>query len=157
MKIFPPFYLFFSSEPCWKCGEEQTVVALGVSGCHDEEYGFCSGGEGQSEEIILLVSNLSEIPEGLRSEIAKRHPRFKLHHSHTASSSYYANMCGCGAHFGDFYLFSEPGGAFFPTSEEEAESVAYCELPIAEPLEVVGNWSEGPGDNLFKNGRRVDA
>jgi hypothetical protein len=63
--------------------------------------------------------------------------------------SYYANTCQCGALFGDHYLVSEPGGAFFPEARRrgiEIGSLKYRQSSKPrtrrrpDPLEA--NWAE---------------
>ena len=48
------------------------------------------------------------MPKVILDYLASVHPRFEKRTSKTAGTSYYMNVCGCGANFGDFYPFSEP-------------------------------------------------
>lgn len=52
------------------------------------------------------------------------------------------NHCACGAPLSDFFLHSEPGGAFFPTSPEEVEGIILRELPVAGPFKVEASYGQ---------------
>ncbi|ELU2058842.1 DNA primase [Salmonella enterica] len=50
-------------------------------------------------------------------------------HSKTAKMNYYANhCCHCNAMQGDFMMFNEPGGVFFPVTHEQAEKIRFHEV-----------------------------
>lgn len=66
------------------------------------------------------------------------------------------NTCGCGAHFGDFDLFSEPGGAFFPTEEAEAGQITIEELPLTGTFELDCSYGMGPGDLIFEHAKKLN-
>jgi hypothetical protein len=65
-----------------------------------------------------------------------RDPRYEKRFSRTAETSYYANVCSCGPNFGDFFLFGEPGAAFFPLTEKEAQELTIEEIPVK------GEWEQ---------------
>jgi hypothetical protein len=83
------------------------------------------------------------------------HPHFQKHTSKTAGTAYYMDTCGCGAHFGDFYLFSEPGGAFFPTEENEAGRITIEELPLTGIFELDCTYGMGTGDLIFEHAKKL--
>ncbi|WP_157649298.1 hypothetical protein [Burkholderia ubonensis] len=57
------------------------------------------------------------------------------------------NHCAeCDAKFGDFFIHSEPGGAFFPVSEGEAELIRLMKIDL--PLLVQGSGSVSSPDML---------
>ncbi|HGB6847845.1 TPA: DNA primase, partial [Salmonella enterica subsp. enterica serovar Enteritidis] len=46
-----------------------------------------------------------------------------------AKMKYYANhCCHCNAMQGDFMMFNEPGGVFFPVTYEQAEKIRFHEV-----------------------------
>ena len=106
----PPLLLFITMHRCWKCGGMQEVIALGSDSLTDDDYD--SGGSGEIKECVLL-SEIEVMPEAIDEYLRQHFPLYRLHYSQTAEMSYYANICECGANFGDHFLFSEPGGAFF--------------------------------------------
>ncbi|WP_053162779.1 hypothetical protein [Pseudomonas brassicacearum] len=55
--------------------------------------------------------------------------KFKQAYSKTTGSCYLMNHCeNCGAKLGDFFMHSEPGGAFFPTSPQEAKRMTLIRI-----------------------------
>jgi hypothetical protein len=63
-------------------------------------------------------------------------PNYKKLYSRTADEEYYANVCECGANFGDFYLFSEPDGAWFPKDDSGVATARVLPVAVADPFEV---------------------
>lgn len=75
-------------------------------------------------------------------------------HSRTAGEAYYANTCECGANFGDFYLFSEPGGAFFPNTDDAARAIGLEPMPFSGTLKFAASYSHGIGDYILQHAKR---
>lgn len=140
-----PFYLLFGSESCWKCNERQTVVGLAA---RDSE-------EGEDSEPFLL-QEIEAMPDELRAQIQMHHQNFEWRESRAAGYSYFMNTCPCGAHFGDFYLFSEPGGAFFPSTEEDAAKIGILELPVEGTHGLACNPGFGLGGFILEHGKRLN-
>ena len=87
-----------------------------------------------------------------------RHGCFKRKFSRTARSEYLANTCPkCGVMSGDFYLHSEPGGPFFPTTEEGARRLTIEEIPLPTSIRVRAGVGMGTGDLILKYGKRGNA
>ena len=86
--------------------------------------------------------------------VAQRNYRYMKRHSRTAGETYYANTCECGANFGDFYLFSEPGGAFLPDSDEAAASIQLETLPFTGTLRFASSYSVGIGEYILRHAKR---
>jgi hypothetical protein len=133
-----PFYLFRASEDCWKCGSSCRVVGLA---------------SGDDEPFVL--SDIRSMPEEFLFAIIAAQPNYELRHSRMAETDYYMNTCSCGAHFGDFYLFCEPGGAFFPTEKDEAAGVEVIELPIHGEHSIDCSPGMGTGGLILKHGKRL--
>ena len=96
------------------------------------------------------------MPRPLLDAIVSRHPHFQKRTSKTAGTAYYMNTCACGAHFGDFYLFSEPGGAFFPTDETEAAHITIEELPLTGTFDLDCSYGMGVGDLIFEHAKKLN-
>jgi len=76
-----------------------TLLAPKVEGAHGE---------------ICNLSKITYLPKNILSFVQSRVPSFKLRRSKTTGSRHYANTCPkCGVLYGDWYLHSEPGAAFF--------------------------------------------
>lgn len=96
------------------------------------------------------------MPELVFDYVTSKHPRYIKKYSKTADETYFANVCECGANFGDFYLFSEPEGAFFPVTEKDAASIRIIEMPFEGQFEFECSWSEGSGSLILKHGALVE-
>lgn len=151
--IHPPIYVITSKAQCHECGAVQAVAALGVTELEDDGD---THGDNKNPSGLLLLSRVTSLPDNVLAYVQSVLPRYQLTHSRTANFSYYANLCECGANFGDFYLFSEPGGAFFPETLDAALLVELTQVPVKDVIEVGCSWSEGtPADMILEYGRRV--
>lgn len=139
LEISSPLYLVTSSEPCWKCGVPQKVIAIAASAIKDDFE--ILGGDGDMHFVI----NIEEMPQEIYEYIASINPNYIKHYSHTAGLTYYSNTCTCGANFGDFYLYSEPNGAFFPQSADIASSITAQLLPFNGQFKFIGGYGSVPG------------
>ncbi len=149
--IHPPLYLLRSLAQCHECGATEPVVALGVT--EFEEDG-ASYGDSKNPSLYLL-SRVETLPQDLLANIQRVAPGYRAMASKTAGMTYFANVCSCGTNFGDFYLFSEPGGAFFPETVEEARQVELSQVPLSGPLKIECSWSEGTAiDMIFEHGTK---
>ncbi|MCZ6690352.1 MAG: hypothetical protein O7H41_12170 [Planctomycetota bacterium] len=137
--VRPPVYLVHSSMTCWKCGAPQVVVAIAA---HNVE---------GLEDTVSVFSEVTSLPKELLAHMRKRCPTYRLRYSRTAEMRYFANTCGsCAALFGDFYLHSEPGGAFFPDSEEAAARMSVEVLPVRGEIRIAGWLGTGLGEIIMQ-------
>lgn len=133
-----PFYLFLSSEDCWKCGTSCRVIAI-------------ASGEGQP----FVLSDIRDMPEEFLLAITAVQPYYEKRYSKMAGREYFMNICPCGALFGDFYLYCEPGGAFFPTEEDEAARIEVIEIPLQGSFEIDCTPGIGTGGIILLHGKRL--
>jgi len=146
VQVFSPIYLLRARERCWKCHSPQEVIAILTCRLQEQDP---ECGEYLYENEPILLHNVTQMPAPILSHIQSLHVRFEKRQSRTAETAYYMNTCPCGAHFGDFYLFSEPGGAFFPLSPEDAACVTIEKLPFSGTFDFVCTYGIGPGAPLF--------
>jgi hypothetical protein len=151
LEVHCPLFLLTSSEPCWKCGSVQTVNAIGTHALRDGDEELVDPGD---KAELFLLSNISEMPFPVFKYVAQRNHRYMKRHSRTAGETYYANTCECGANFGDFYLFSEPGGAFFPDTDEAAQLIQLEPMPFTGTLKFSASYSTGIGDYILQHAKR---
>ena len=151
LQVHCPLFLLTSSEPCWKCGTVQKVNAIATHAIRDGDEELADAGD--TSELFLL-SNIVEMPFLIFKYVAQRNHRYMKRHSRTAGETYYANTCECGANFGDFYLFSEPGGAFFPDSDEAAGSIQLETMPFTGTLKFSSSYSVGIGEYILRYAKR---
>jgi len=99
--------------------------------------------------VVFYISNL--LPTVFaRIEALSRHYRFD--YSKTTQSSYWMNHCErCGMKQGDFPMYEEPGGAFYPENRHTASRIVLHEF--AEPFAC--NGSTGYGDLFIEYMRRA--
>jgi hypothetical protein len=144
--VNPPLYLASTIIACWRCGAGMPVVALIAPNVPEAEGEICT------------LSDVKELPSEVLSFIQKRFPSFKLKYSKTIQSEYYANTCPeCGVLSGDFYLHSEPGAPFFPTTENEAKDLVIETVSINPPIYVRASLGMGGGDLILGNVNRLSA
>jgi hypothetical protein len=135
---------------CWKCNARGDVIALSALSlsANGQDYG-----DPQAPGLLILTY-IEAMPAELERSLAETRPRFRKHHSKTADQTYFANTCQCGANIGDHYLH-EVDGPFFPQDEAEAAKVSIARVPAEGPTAFRASFSEGPGDRIWKWGRRV--
>jgi len=157
MKVLAPIYLLRSSEQCWRCHTLQPVVALATEHLIDDDPEYEDEEGDVMEGQVLVLNNIETLPQMVLSCIISRHPGFQRRKSRTAGCMYYMNICGsCGAHFGDFYMHNEPGGAFFPSDEREAATVTIEQLPLTGEFDMEASYGIGSGDLIFECGKRLN-
>ncbi len=107
---------------------------------------------------VCTLSDITELPDLVLGFIQKRFPTFKRKFSKTTRSEYFANTCPkCGMISGDFYLHSEPGGPFFPTTKQEAQCLTLEPISVQYSIEVRAGFGTGTGDRILKYGKRRTA
>jgi len=149
IKVISPIYLLRSFQTCWKCRANQAVIAIATR--HLEESDPDALHEGD-EPVVL--ENIEMMPASILQYILRVHPHYEKRPSKMAGSAYYMNTCSCGAHFGDFFLHNEPGGAFFPTSEDEASQIEIEVLHFTGKFDFVCSYGVGTGDFIFAHARK---
>ncbi|MDN3525293.1 DUF5710 domain-containing protein [Halomonas sabkhae] len=130
----PYYYVMESLSDCWKCNALTRVFSFKLPEEHEEfqyieddeeEFTLTRGlGEWKSHGHRGTVSNAHSLSPRVVKQMRRFTESFKLAYSKTAGSRYFMNHCQhCGAKLGDFFMHSEPGGAFFPTSPEQANKM----------------------------------
>jgi len=151
--VHTPLYLVTATMVCWKCRASQTVVALACHNLSDGERDMAPFGDVSG---LLLLSEVTKMPPLVLQEMMKRNPRYELRYSSTAQEEYFANTCACGALFGDFYLYSEPGGAFFPEDPNAARVIMMERLEFDGPQPFECSFSQGgTGQFILEHATRV--
>jgi hypothetical protein len=144
IRIDPPLYLAHTRMSCWRCGADMPAIAL------------VAPSVAETEGEICLLSEVEELPESVLQFVRKRFPSLKLKYSKTLGLRYYANTCPrCGVIFGDFYLHSEPGAPFFPTTEDEAKELTLEPVPLTGSITVRSGLAMGVGDLILEHARKL--
>jgi hypothetical protein len=144
IRIDPPLYLAHTRMSCWRCGADMPAIAM------------VAPNVAETEGEICVLSEVEELPESVLQFVRKRFPSFKLTYSKTLGLRYYANTCPrCGVIFGDFYLHSEPGAPFFPTTEDEAKELTLEPVPLTGSITVRSGLAMGVGDLILEHARKL--
>jgi hypothetical protein len=140
--IKSPVSIALNSSDCYKCANKTAVIALASNNFY-----YLSTDENEDEKWfradgLSFFSMPIFIENELVGNINRLFPNYKIAYSKTAESSYWANHCEhCGALQGDFFLHSEPGGAFFPLEIEEYEKLTFITVPSKFDVEVDADYS----------------
>ena len=144
LQIEAPLYMVGVVTPCWRCDTRMSVITLLAP--------HVAGADGQ----VCLLGEIRDVPPEILSYIQQRVPTFRFRSSRMGGTRYLANTCPkCRVIFGDFFLHSEPGALFFPTSEKEAKSLYMREIPILHPVEIEASPGVGTGELILANAKRL--
>jgi len=134
----PYYYVIESATSCWKCFNSTRLFSFVLPEEHeqfelveDEDEGFtlsanrgewsCRGYRGTASSVTSLspqvAKQLSRFTENFKSAYSKAGGRYMMNHCEH-----------CGSKQGDFFMHSEPGGAFFPTSPEQASRMILTKI-----------------------------
>lgn len=145
LRIKSPLFLAQSETNCWNCGSEITVVALLAPNIINSE-----------EDAVCKLLNITYLPEILLKRIQSLNQNFKLRQSKTTLESYYANVCQhCNKITGDFYLHSEPGGAFFPLEDEDFKKIRLIKFDLEDEIELESDYSYGFVEEMLEKGKMI--
>lgn len=146
MRINPPLYLAHTMISCWRCGAKMPALAL------------VAPNMAEADGEVCILSEIEELPQVVLQFVRTCFPSFALRYSKALGSRYYANSCPtCGVISGDFYLHSEPGAPFFPTTRQEAEQLTLEAVPLAGPITVRTGVGVGAGDLILEHARKPAA
>jgi hypothetical protein len=107
---------------------------------------------GDTEPCVF--SGITALPRPVLAYVQRQFPTFQLKYSKTVQGKYYANNCpDCGVIYGDFYLHDEPGAPFFPTTDEEANSIVIETVPLTGAIALKGSCGYGVGGMILRSAR----
>lgn len=140
--IKSPVSIALNSSDCYKCANKTAVISLASSNFY-----YLSTDENENEKWFRADGlSFFSMPVFIENELAVKinglFPNYKIAYSKTVESNYWANHCEhCGALQGDFFLHSEPGGAFFPLEIEEYEQLTFITVPSKFDVEIDADYS----------------
>lgn len=149
-----PLFLVTSYQCCWKCSNQAQVIALATYRYIDLESGDVEDSTDEGQPFVL--TSIVKMPIAIFAHVKKFHPFYRRHFSRTAEQEYYANLCSCGANFGDFYLHSEPEGAFCPIDETQAKQMTITKLPFEGVYKFKCGWSLGAWDLIAAHAAKIN-
>lgn len=128
----------FKTVKCWSCREVTPVAAVLLS-IHESRWD--EEDEWQDAEGTTVLSYITVLNSEALTSLKAKAPWMQLMPSKRAQETYWANGCtGCGVLQGDWHLHSEPGGPFFPETEDQ-EAALTLEW-YAVPIEAQANGGE---------------
>ena len=149
--IHPPFHLLRSWESCWKCGAVAEAIAFAVAAVTCD-----SGDEEDDDELPVhspaVLEMIVEAPLPFLAAAAHSSADYRKGYSRTAECEYFMNHCTCGAPFGDYFLHSEPGHAFFPTGDSEAKAIKVHRIDCHDAQEIDCGFAGWSSHCLVENG-----
>lgn len=142
----PSYFIIQSFSTCWVCGRVISVFAFLLPAGHetiefdedeiDTEQAALNDSKSSMWVTSLeptIIHYVSYIPSVVAARMQKLTLHYRINFSKTTQSWYWMNHCEyCGMKQGDFEMFSEPEGAFFPIYESDASKMTLHE--IAEPI-----------------------
>lgn len=137
------YAFLLSSQECWKCHRPTPVVGILVPTGHETRWvdDDPDSNEWEPQESASLVSNISRLAPTVLDRAQSLSSHYGPGHTKTGGS-YLMNSCAhCQAAQGDFFLYSEPDGAFFPTTPAGIANIQV--IPIDEPFACCGDSSYG--------------
>jgi len=148
------YFIAQTAKLCWKCGERTVVYGFVLPAGHqtlepDEDDERDAWYRYDEPTIVHYVTDLLPAVEA-RIRAFSRY--YRVDFSKTTQSSYWMNHCEqCGMKQGDFEMYCEPQGAFFPIDMYAASQIVLYEF--AEPFGC--NGSTAYGDHFFEYMRRT--
>ncbi|MDP5542475.1 DUF5710 domain-containing protein [Pseudomonas aeruginosa] len=134
----PYYYIIESTSDCWKCSNWTRVYAFMLPEGHeefelvddDEEFSLERNlGEWIRHDHRGTAGTVHSLSPSVAAQVRRYTANLKLACSKTAGHRYIMNHCEhCGAKLGDFYMHTEPGGAFFPTSPQQASNMTLIKI-----------------------------
>ena len=153
-----PFHILRCLTGCWRCGQACKVTAItGMCQPSAEDLGWDPDDTetvwdyDYSNDIPTEPSYLCSIqslPDELLTPLLKLNPDFVL------DGGCYHNVCRCGARFGEFYLFSEPEGEFFPMEEDLFRAIEVYPLEVQGPFHIKCLTGAGMMGEIIEKGKR---
>ncbi|MDN2677946.1 DUF5710 domain-containing protein [Janthinobacterium sp. SUN033] len=128
---------------CWKCDELTRVYGFVLPPGHQtveqDEDGVDEWYEHDSSAMALYVTDL---PPTVIARLKPITRHYYVDFSKTTNSSYWMNHCeNCGMKQGDFAIYCEPGGAFFPMDEYATSKISL--QSVHEPFCCNGDAAYG--------------
>jgi hypothetical protein len=134
---------------CWKCKQSTRVAGVIVPPGFEEVEDWGNDPEVVVHDDAAFVHNISDLCEAVAARLKHVASKLYMDSSTTSRESYWMNHCDhCSAKQGDFFLFSEPGVAFFPTTEDEMSRIGV--IRIDEPFVAYGSVSFGLAGSVLK-------
>lgn len=147
------YFVAQTATKCWRCGDATRVMGIVLPSGHETLESDDNGSAWWIRQFEpCFVFYITELAAPVATHVSRISPNYRVDFSKTTSSSYLMNHCEhCNMKQGDFAMYCEPGGAFFPTSQESARDIRLH--IVEEPFGCHGEASYG--DHLFSLTKRT--
>lgn len=137
-----PIFCAVNTRECYSCSELTTVIALASNNFYCLDYDDNDNEKWFQEDYFSFFSMPTYINGEVTNMLNKLFPHYKIGYSKTVGGKYWANHCEhCGTLQGDFYLHSEPGGAFFPLDIEDYKRITLIKISTKFDVELKADAS----------------
>lgn len=149
------YFIAQSTKPCWRCHDSTKVYGFVLPAGHealmvDEEDDERDAWYRYDQPTI--VHYVTDLLPSVAARIGAHSGHYRIDFSKTTQSSYWMNHCEqCGIKQGDFEMYCEPQGAFFPMDKRAASLIVLKEFH--EPFGC--NASTAYGDHFVDCMRRA--
>ena len=134
----PHYHIIESASDCWKCSSRTRVFAFLLPEEHEQfeyvddydEFSLARNlGEWRCHGYRGTVGSVQSLSPLVSKQVRRFTENLKQAYSKAAGHRYIMNHCErCGAKLGDYFMHGEPGGAFFPTSPDQASRMILIKI-----------------------------
>lgn len=120
------YYIAESVRNCWKCDQLTAVFGIALPPGYESLIVKEAPKENYWARLDkpTLIYYVDYIPESVQNRFGMLTKYYRWDYSHTIGGSYWMNHCEyCGMKQGDYDLYEEPQGAFFPMTPDEATQI----------------------------------
>lgn len=146
----PPVFAVESLTGCWKCGKTVVVASVACKSYTDARNEY-----DEEDAELFVFSGITWSPTGVVEALRRLNRGYRKRFSKSAGIDYFMNHCSCGAQLGDFFLHSEPGGAFLPKDVESAVSIKLHALSEDEPVKLDGSVRASFPSLIWRHAQKV--
>lgn len=137
-----PFFIAVNSRECYSCGKTTTVIALASDNFYYLDYDDNDNEKWFQQECFSFFSMPVYLNDEVTNMLQELFPQYKIGYSKMADGKYWANHCEhCELLQGDFYLHSEPGGAFCPLDMDDYKKITLISVHMKFNIELNAEYS----------------
>ncbi len=142
--ILDNLFIAVSQERCWKCQKVVPVLSLcSKNFTYIENPGKVDSYTQEFKNDLTFFSSINLPSQKIAQYINNKFPFYYPDYSKTIQSKYWMNHCiFCKAKLGDFFLYNEPGGAFFPIDPDDAKKIELIHISHVEKIEINGEFHQ---------------
>lgn len=115
------YFIAQTVTPCWKCRRFTNVFGFILPAGNESLNPDYEDDKWDRNSDPAIVHYVTDMVPNVAARITGFSQHYEVDYSNTTRSSYWMNHCQhCGLKQGDYGLFCDPGGAFYPVDERDA-------------------------------------